>query len=110
MVSLVLSQKILAYTKGLSVKLQGRYMDVAQAHRDIECVKTAINGVRLRVDEFHSQVYQEVLVLSESVDVESAPRRAGRQQHRSNAPSDSVSDYYKRNLTIPILDHLSNEL
>ena len=52
-------------------------MDVVRAHRDIECVKTAINGVRSRVDEFHLQVYQEVLVLSEGVDVvESAPRRA----------------------------------
>ena len=31
-VSLLLTQKILAYTKGLSVKLQGRYVDVVKAH------------------------------------------------------------------------------
>lgn len=110
-VALVCSHKVLAYTKGLSVKLQGRYMDVVRAHQDIQSVKTVITRVRSRVDSFHSQVYQEALTLSQRVDVEeSAPRRAGRQQHRSNAPSDSVSEYYKRNLTIPILDHLSNEL
>ena len=46
-------------------------------------------------------------MLFKSVDVvESAPRRAGKQQHRTNA---RISDYYKDNLTIPILDHLSNE-
>ena len=103
-------KKILAYTKGLSVKLQGRYVDV-RAHQDIESVKTVIKSVRSRADDFHSQVYQEALTLSQSIDVvESAPRRAGRQQHRSNAPSDSISEYYKRNLTIPVLDHLNNEL
>ena len=56
MIALVLSQKILAYTKGLSVKLQGRYVDVVWAHRDIESVKAVISGVLSRVDDFHSQV------------------------------------------------------
>ena len=70
-----------------------------------------ISGVWSRVDDFHSQMYQDILTLSESVGVtESAPRRACRQQHQSNAPSDNVSDYYKQNLTIPVLDHLSSEL
>ena len=111
MVVLVLSQKVLAYTKGLSIKLQGRYIDVVRAHRDIESVRTTIKNVRSRVEDFHSEVYQEVLMLSQSVDVvEAAPRQASRQQHRQNNPSDNISDYYKRNLTIPILDHLSSEL
>ena len=110
-VALVLSQKVLAYTKGLSVKLQGRYVDVVRAHQDIESVKTTLKGVRSRVDDFHGQVYEQVLVLRQSIDVvEVAPRQANRQQHRQNIPSDSVSDYYKHNLTIPILDHLNNEL
>ena len=41
---------------------------------------------------------------------ETAPRQALRQQNRQNIPSSSVSEYYKRNLTIPILDHLISEL
>ena len=110
-VALVLTQKILAYTKGLSVKLQGRYSDVVRAHREIETVKATIRGVRCRVDTFHSQVYEQVHMLSQTVEVvETAPRQASRQQHRQNTPSISVSDYYKRILTIPLLDHLSSEL
>ena len=31
-VALVLTQRVLAYTKGLSVTLQGRYVDVANMH------------------------------------------------------------------------------
>ena len=63
-VALLLTQKILAYTKGLSVKLQGRYADVVRAHREIETVKATIRGVQSRVDIFHSQVYEQVLMLS----------------------------------------------
>ena len=104
-------RKLLLTQKGLVSSYRDGIWMLLKPHRDIECVKTAISGVRSRVDEFHSQVYQEVLVLCESVDVmESAPRRAGRQQYRSNAPSGSISDNYKRNITIPFVDHLSNEL
>ncbi len=35
-VALVLTQKVLVYTKGLSVKLQGRYVDVVYAHLQIK--------------------------------------------------------------------------
>ena len=95
MVALALSQKVFAYTKWLSIKLQGRYVDV-RAHQDIESVRTNIRDVRSRVDDFHSQVYQEVLMLSQSVDVvEAAPRQANRQQHHQNNPADNnISDYY----------------
>ena len=56
-------------------------------------------------------MYKEAISLGQSVNVEEiAPRQASRQQHRQNAPSDSVTEYYKRNITIPILDHLISEL
>ncbi len=108
-VALIYSQKVLGYTKGLSVKLQGRYVDVVRAYRDIESIKTTVKGARSRVD--HSVTYQQVLMICQSVDVvETAPRQAIRQQHRQNIAASNVSEYYKLNLTIPILDHLINEL
>ena len=110
-VSLVFSQKILGYTPGLSVKLQRRYVDIVRAHQDIESVKSTVKGVRSRVDSFHSFTYQQAVMLGQSVDVEeAAPRQTVRQQHRQNIPSNGVSEYYKRNLTIPILDYLISEL
>ena len=110
-VALVLTQKVLAYTKGLSVKLQGCYVDVVRAYKDVESVRTTLRGVRSRVDDFHTRVYKQVLQLGQSIDVmESAPRQASRQQHRQNIPSDNFSDYYKHNFTIPILDHIISEL
>ncbi|CAH3163777.1 unnamed protein product [Pocillopora meandrina] len=40
----------------------------------------------------------------------SAPRTASRQQHRANAPHDTAEEYYRRNLYIPFLDHITQEM
>ena len=55
--TLVITQKIVAYTRGLSVKLQGRYVDVVRAHNDIESAKAALKGSRSQVDGFHDHIY-----------------------------------------------------
>ena len=109
--TLVVTQTILACTKGLSVKLQGRYVDVVRAHKDIEAVKSVVKGFRSEVDSFHDRYYQEALRLAALVDVEeSAPRLAGRQQHRQNVPATSSAEYYRLNVTVPLLDHMISEL
>ena len=110
-VALVFTQKILSYIKALSVKLQGRYVDIIRAYREIENVKSTLSKLRSNVERFHTQTYNEVLVLSQSVGIdESTPRITNRQQHRQNLPSSSSSEYFKRNTTIPMLDHLISEL
>ena len=38
------------------------------------------------------------------------PRITARQIHRSNIPADSPEAYYRRNLVIPFLDHITTEL
>ena len=38
------------------------------------------------------------------------PGVVGRQQHRSNVEAGTPKDYYKRALTIPLLDHLISEI
>ena len=52
----MLAFKVLAYTKGLSVQLQGRYNDVDCAYRVIETVKAAVASAQSDVDVFHSSV------------------------------------------------------
>ena len=79
--TLVVTQTILACTKGLSVELQGRYVNVVRAHKDIEAVKLVLKGFRSEVDRIHDRYYHEALQLAALVEVEeSAPRLAGRQR------------------------------
>ena len=59
----------------------------------------------------HAKICREAIALAESVGVtESCPRISSVQLHRANPPADNISDYYKRILTIPMLDHLITEL
>ena len=110
-VALVITQKILLYIKAVSVKLQGRYVDIVRAYREIENVKSTLAKLRTDVERFHAQAYNEVIVLCQSIGIEeSTPRITSRQQHRQNLPSSNSSEYFKRTTTIPMLDHLISEL
>ena len=110
-VTLVIAKDVLAYTKALSVKLQGRYVDVVRAYNQITFAKSTLQSARDGVDSVHARMYNEAVQIATGVNVEeSMPRRTGWQQHRSNVPSSTPSQYYKRVLTIPILDHLISEM
>ena len=59
----------------------------------------------------HTRLYSRALQIASTVNVqESLPRTTNRQQHRSNTPALTASDYYKRVITIPALDHLITEI
>ena len=105
------THSVLAYTRALSVKLQGPYEDVAYAYREVENVKAILHSCRSNIESFHSQIYDRAVKIAESVGVEeSRPHIAGRQQHRPNVQAQNCNDYYRVNLTIPLLDHLITEL
>ena len=104
--TLVKTQRILAYTRRLSIKLQGGYIDAVHSHTDVESVKSVLKWSSYRVDDFHQLLYEEAVRLGAMVGIEeSVPRLAGHQQHRQNIPATSNTDYYRLNITIPLLDH-----
>ena len=99
------------YTKALSIKLQGRYVDIVRGYNDVRFVQRVLQSARRDVESFHARIYTAALDIAGKVNVdESAPRTTGRQQHRANVPSSSPSEYFKRQLTIPALDYLKSEI
>ena len=74
-------------------------------------MKDDYRKLRLNVDTNIKLIYDEAVKLAERVDAPvRKPRIIGKQQHRSNADSVSIYDHYKKNLVIPFLDHVSNQL
>lgn len=56
-------------------------------------------------------LYTAAVELAAKIGIEpSVPRVASRQQHRSNAPSVSIGEHYSRNLILPFLDTIVNEM
>ena len=55
--------------------------------------------------------YSQAVTLAAKIDIaECMPRPAGRQNNRDNHPASDASEYFKRVITIPILDHLNSDL
>ena len=91
--------------------MQGRYVDVVCAHREIETIRATGKDVWSNVNLFHALMYSQAHLLCDSVGVEeTVPRLTSRQQHRQNIPAADSKEYYKRIITIPLLDHLLCEL
>jgi hypothetical protein len=70
-----------------------------------------LERVRNEVDERHDLWYKEAESLAESVGtLPEKPRTTTKQKHCANTPADSPSEYYKRIITIPFLDHLKSQI
>jgi len=73
----------LSYTKGLSVKLQGPYVNIARAHHEINALTSSLNRIRQDVNGFHTRIYKQTMTIAQSVgDEESTPCLASRQQYQ----------------------------
>ena len=63
------------------------------------------------VDQIHDDYYDQALELAKNVEVkEKYPRICNVQTTRENYPVTSGRDYYRVKLTIPLLDHLIEQM
>ena len=110
-VARVVTKDILAYTKPLSVKLQGHYVDIVRAYGKIKIIETALKDAWREIENCHSLIYANAVQVATKVHVsESLPRTAGQQLHCNHVIVSMRSEYYKRTLTMPMLDHLISEM
>ena len=101
----------LAFTKGLTVKMQGTSSDILGVFSDIKDVVKTLSSVHQKVEENHAKWFQKACQIAEKLDITvQKPRTCQVQRNRANNPAETVEDHYRRNLTIPLVDHLINEL
>ena len=109
--ALVITTVCLRYMLGLTHSLQAEAKDIVQAVSVVNNIISILRALREDVDKFDSKCFAEVQRMCDNVGVEpSLPRLCGRQCHRSNVPAQSPSEYYRRTITIPVLDHLLSQL
>ena len=64
LMALTVTRKILAFTKGVTVKLQSRSTDMLKAYKDIKRVQEVIVKTRQGIDEYHHTCYEEASELA----------------------------------------------
>lgn len=109
-VSLVSAEHVLMTCTALSKVLQDTQLDLLIATEEAEIVISMLQNER-NDDEVWDAVFQRACDLAQRLDVRPrTPRQAGRQVHRENVAADNVSQYWKRAMYLPFLDHLLQEL
>ena len=84
---------------------------MADSSHLIEYLKSLIISKRSNADQFHNNCYKSVIELAKKVKVgEIKPPTAVIQRNRNNIPSESVSDYFKKVVTMPLLDYFTTQL
>ena len=102
-----ITASIMAYVQALSSSLQEKELDVYQAYQQIERARATLSRVREEIDERHAAWWEEAVATAAGVNVEpSMPRTCGRQQGRSNTPATSPKEYFRRTVSVPLLDEL----
>ena len=109
--SLTVTMKILAVIKSISVKLQKKSNDIVKAYNMISETEKELKELRDKNDVVFKRWYAYAVEISSKLGAEpSALRTASRQQHRANVPHVTSEEYYRHNLFIPFLDHITQEM
>ena len=109
--ALVITSNVLHYTFSLTVQLQARKIDVVESLKQINLLKSQLNILREKVDQFHNRYYDQALELASSVNLqETFPRMCKVQTTREKYPVTTGRDYFRVKLTIPLLDHLIEQI
>ena len=103
--------QVLSHLAGIAIKLQSTSLDTVQAYRMVEDVKDTYKTLRESIETDFSTSYEQAFRMAAAVEVELAkPRGAGQQKHRTNAPAETVQQYYLKNMAIALVDHVVREL
>ena len=107
----IITKNTLDILKVLSAKLQKRDQDVLEAYAMIDDVMESLASTRTTIGTVFELWYDEVLKLANEVGAtESVPRLTALQRNRSNTPSSSPMEHYKRTVAIPFIDYLRGQM
>ena len=109
--ALVITNECLHYFLGLTRSLQQEAKDIVQAVSEVTTLTSTFKEVRENVDPYHDDWFKTVSDMCTEVGTTpSMSRICGRQRHRASTPASSPSEYFRRTITVPMLDHLLAEL
>ena len=102
-----ITSNIMAYIQGLSIGLQEKSLDVCQAYSHITTTQATLEKARETVDVKHNIWWREAVDMADGVGVQpSAPRTCRRQRDRDNVPATTPEVYFRRAVSIKLLEEL----
>lgn len=118
-VTLVVTQRVIAFTSGITTGLQTRGIDLANVVEQVKFVIRALQAAKDKIESFHNECFQYACDKAKCIDVDiKKPHTCKRQTNHLNAVSLShstleesmIEQYFQVNLTIPFLDEVIGNL
>ena len=110
-VTLVITYEVLKLSLDVTELLQSKENDIADGLGMITSLFNTIKAKRAKIDDFHEKCFEKASSIASKLNIPvSKPRTNNRQVYRENHQTDSIGDYYRVSLTIPLLDTLEQEL
>ena len=107
----MITKSVLDEVKSLAARLQKQDQDIYEAYKMVDAVINRVKAIRSVIDTTFSSWYKEILQLAEKIGAtETVPRKTSIQRNRSNTPSSSPQEHYKRVVAIPLVDCFINQL
>ena len=101
-----ITKNALDEVKSIASKLQKREQDFFD-----RWLLNNIERTRSNIDTVFTSWYDQILTLAEQVgSTESVPRKTSFQRNRTNIPSTTPCNHYKRAIAIPLLDSLFSQM
>lgn len=70
LINLIITQKALAFTYGVTSRLQKRGIDVVEAYQHVQHVIRTLQNVRGQIDSYFHDWFEEATVLARKLDIE----------------------------------------
>ena len=107
----VITSKLMAAIQSLTSSLQEKATDVAKAYKHVARVISVLQDMRDNINDRHGEWWTDVQALCLKTGVqESLPRYCSRQTYRGNIPAQTPVDYYRLNVSIPLLDDIISQM
>ena len=111
MVAFNITLRFLSFLGSLTIKLQKKSNDVLAAYELVFTIRLDLELLKSNCEEEFHLWFGEMTTLAEKLNISaSTPQIVPREVHRSNAPADTPKCYYRRNIMLPFLDHITTEL
>ena len=108
--SAVICRHVLAYTRPITVALQGSNCDILKAHRMAQHLVKLLEDERMGEDKFKG-LWQRIVDIAETLSIEPRKKRTvARQRHRANPPVEEIEAYHRVTYFNAFLDHSINHL
>ena len=109
--TLVVTRKIFDFTKSVTELLQAKSNGIVVGIGFIGSLIDVISNARVNIDFLFGEQHKHLLELPQKVSVDEAkPRNFSRQTNTKNHNVNSIADYYKVSLAIPLFDIALPEL